>query len=168
MGNCSDVLIVIDLQNGVCYYQEHLFGLEKLLTKANERISLYRKLNKPIIFVQHCDEDLVPGEEPWAIHPNLDVQTQDFFVNKIHANSFYKTNLQEILNQLMVHNIEFCGAQTEYCMDATIKFAHGLGYNNFMVPNGTSTLNNSFMSAEETIHFYENIWNCRFLEFIND
>ncbi|MNO01719.1 hypothetical protein D3C81_2219460 [compost metagenome] len=53
-------------------------------------------------------------------------------------------------------------------MDATIKFAHGLGYNNFMVPNGTATINNSFMSAEETIHFYENIWNRRFLEFIND
>ena len=48
------------------------------------------------------------------------------FVRKTHANSFYKTNLKEILDQLSVNRIEFCGAQTEYCMDATIKFAHGL------------------------------------------
>lgn len=168
MGTSADVLIVIDLQNGVCYDSEHLFELDQLLAKVNDRISLYRKLHKPIIFVQHCDEDLVPGEEPWAIHAELDVQAQDMLINKIHANSFYKTNLKETLDQLNVHHIEFCGAQTEYCMDATIKFAHGLGYNNFMVKNATSTINNSFMSAEETIRFYEKMWSHRYLAFIQD
>ncbi|WP_127493916.1 cysteine hydrolase family protein [Paenibacillus glycanilyticus] len=166
METSADVLIIIDLQNGVCYNKEHLFGLEELLIKVNERISLYRKLNKQIIFVQHCDEELIPGEELWAIDAKLDVQEQDFLIKKIHANSFYRTNLKEILDQLNVHSIEFCGAQTEYCMDATIKFAHGLGYKNFMVKNATSTLNNSFMSAEETINFYEKMWNHRYLEFV--
>ncbi|QNK60920.1 cysteine hydrolase family protein [Paenibacillus sp. PAMC21692] len=166
MGNCADVLIVIDLQNGVCYNKEHLFELEKLLAKVNERILFYRNLDKQIIFVQHCDEELVPGEEHWAIHAKLDVQAQDFLINKIHANSFYKTSLKENLDQLNVNSIEFCGAQTEYCMDATIKFAHGLGYKNLMVRNATSTLNNPFMSAEETINFYENMWSHRYLEFI--
>ncbi|WP_201004837.1 cysteine hydrolase family protein [Paenibacillus glycanilyticus] len=166
METSADVLIIIDLQNGVCYNKEHLFGLEELLFKVNERISLYRKLNKQIIFVQHCDEELIPGEELWAIDAKLDVQEQDFLIKKIHANSFYRTNLKEILDQLNVHSIEFCGAQTEYCMDATIKFAHGLGYKNFMVKNATSTLNNSFMSAEETINFYEKMWNHRYLEFV--
>lgn len=166
METCADVLIVIDLQNGVCYDNEHLFDLEKLLTTVNERIALYRKLHKPIVFIQHCDEDLVPGEEPWAIHAKLDVQAHDYLIEKTHANSFYKTNLQEVLDQLHVQRIEFCGAQTEYCMDATIKFAHGLGYKNLMVRNASSTLNHSFMSAEETIRFYENMWHHRYLEFI--
>ncbi len=168
METCADVLIVIDLQNGVCYSGDHLFDLENLITKVNNRIALYRELHKPIIFVQHCDEELVPEEEPWAIHANLDVQEQDFFIKKIHANSFYKTNLKNLLDQLAVQRIEFCGAQTEYCMDATIKFAHGLGYENFMVQKATSTLNNPFMSAKETIDFYENIWNHRFLKLIGD
>lgn len=53
-------------------------------------------------------------------------------------------------------------------MDATIKFAHGLGYENFMAPKITSTLNNPFMSAKETIDFYENIWNHRFLKLLKD
>ena len=75
------------------------------------------------------------------------------FCKKTHANSFYNTNLKEILDQLSVHRIEFCGAQTEYCMDTTIKFAHGLGYENFMFQKATSTLNNPFMSAKETIDF---------------
>lgn len=168
MDTCADILIVIDLQNEVCYSEEHLFDLQNLLTKVNKRISSYRKSNKPILFVQHCDDDLVPEKELWAIHADLDVQEQDFFVRKTHANSFYKTNLKEILDQLSVHRIEFCGAQTEYCMDATIKFAHGLGYENFMVQKATSTLNNPFMSAKETIDFYENIWNHRFLKLMKD
>lgn len=168
METYADVLIVIDLQNGVCYSGEHLYNLKDLLNKVNNRIALYRKLHKPIIFVQHCDEELVPEEEPWAINANLDVQEEDFLVRKTHANSFYKTNLQSLLNQLSVHQIEFCGAQTEYCMDATIKFAHGLGYESFMVQKATSTLNNPYMSAEETIDFYENIWNNRFLQLIED
>lgn len=46
MDTCADVLIVIDLQN--------------LLTKVNKRIPSYRKSSKPIIFIQHCDDDLVP------------------------------------------------------------------------------------------------------------
>ena len=78
MDTCADVLIVIDLQNGVCYSEEHLFNLQNLLTKVNKRISSYRKSNKPILFVQHCDDDLVPEKELWAIHSDLDVQKQDF------------------------------------------------------------------------------------------
>ena len=78
MDTCTDILIVIDLQNGVCYSGEHLFDLQNLLTKVNQRISSYRKLNKPILFVQHCDDDLVPEKENWAIHTDLDVQEQDF------------------------------------------------------------------------------------------
>ena len=164
----ADVLIVIDLQNGVCFSGEHLFDLQNLLTKVNNRIALYREHQKPIIFVQHCDEELIPEEEVWAIHADLNVQEQDYLVRKEHANSFYKTNLQTILEQLAVQRIEFCGAQTEYCMDATIKFAHGLGYENLMVRHATSTLNNPFMTARETIDFYENIWNNRFLRFIEE
>ena len=164
----ADVLIVIDLQNGVCYNEEHLFELDSLLLKVNKRISVYRKLLKPIIFVQHCDEELVPGEKNWEINGFLDVQETDYFIRKTHANSFYKTNLKNILDQLAISRIEFCGAQTEFCMDATIKFAHGLGYENSMVQKATSTKSNSFMSAKKTIDFYENIWNHRFLKLIED
>lgn len=78
----ADVLIVVDLQNGVCYDGNHLDDLNNLLNRVNRRIALYREIHKPIIFVQHCDETLVPGEEPWAIHADLDVQEQDFLCRK--------------------------------------------------------------------------------------
>ena len=33
MDTCADILIIIDLQNGVCYSGEHLFDLRNLLQK---------------------------------------------------------------------------------------------------------------------------------------
>ncbi|MGX9134788.1 cysteine hydrolase family protein [Rummeliibacillus sp. JY-2-4R] len=166
MDKYADTLIVIDLQNGVCNGSESLFDLDNLLKRVNNRISLYRELEKPIIFVQHQDEELIPGDDLWKINTGIDFREQDYFISKTHANSFYKTNLKNLLDQLSIQSIEFSGAQTEYCIDATVKFSHGLGYKNFMVHRATSTLGNSFMSAAETIEFYEKLWNRRFLEFI--
>ncbi len=34
MDTCADVLIVIDLQNGVCYSGEHLFNFTKFTYKS--------------------------------------------------------------------------------------------------------------------------------------
>ncbi|WP_146548002.1 isochorismatase family protein [Rummeliibacillus suwonensis] len=146
----------------------YFYGLNLDNRHACKRISLYKELDKPVIFVQHCDDELVPEEDSWNINSKIDFRKQDLFVRKTHANSFYKTNLKDLLDILSIHSIEFCGAQTEYCMDATIKFFHGLGYKNYMVRKATSTLNNAYMSAKETINFYENIWSNRFLEFIED
>lgn len=80
----------------------------------------------------------------------------------MHANAFYKTNLNHLLEENKASNLEICGAQTEYCVDTTIKMAHGLGYKLQMVKGLNTTFDNSFMSAKDTISFYENIWNHRF------
>lgn len=89
-------------------------------------------------------------------------------MDKTHANSFYQTNLQEILTDLQVENIEFCGAQTEFCVNSTLVFAHGLGYKNFMKKGLTTTFDNEWMTAQETIHFYEkHLWKHLFLEFLD-
>lgn len=82
MDTCADVLIVIDLQNGVCYSGEHLFDLQNLLTKVNKRISSYRKSNKPIIFVQHCDDDLVPEKKNWGYSYRSRCSRTRFFCKK--------------------------------------------------------------------------------------
>ncbi|MDI6650071.1 isochorismatase family protein [Leuconostoc suionicum] len=44
-----------------------------------------------------------------------------------HANSFYHTKLRKVLNEDDVQSIKIYGTQTEFCVDTTIKMAHGLG-----------------------------------------
>lgn len=86
--------------------------------------------------------------------------------NKTHANSFYKTDLSEQLRKLNINKLEICGAQTEYCVDTTIRMAHGLGYTLFMKKGLTTTLNNDLLGAKTIIEHHENLWNHRFLTFL--
>nr|WP_232508257.1 isochorismatase [Macrococcus sp. IME1552] len=48
-----------------------------------------------------------------------------------------------------------------------MKFAHVLGYKLYMKRNMTSTNYNDILTPEETVKFYEMIWDRRFVEFID-
>ena len=47
-------LIVIDMQNEVC---AGIYRREELIEQINQRIITYRKAKKPIIFIQHNDDE---------------------------------------------------------------------------------------------------------------
>lgn len=162
----ADCLIIIDLQNGLHTENQALFQLASVLRITNERIAHYREKNRPIIFIQHEDQELVPVSAPWKLMPELDNRGDDYYIAKTHANSFYRTTLANLLNDLKVKEIEFCGAQTEYCVDTTVRVAHGLGYKLSMVKGSTTTLDAANLTAKQIIDHHEAIWNQRFLTFI--
>lgn len=164
----ADALLIIDLQNGVCCSDEPVANLTSVVAGVNQRIQLYRREQKPIIVVQHTEELLPHGSVAWQVLPELQVTDQDIHVEKTHANSFYHTTLQDQLNRLGVQSLEICGAQVEFCVDTTVKMAHGLGYQLEMVRGLTTTTDNPSMTAQQTIDFYQDrIWNHRFLEFVD-
>ena len=166
MSNTTDAFVVIDLQKGVCFDSSPIHGLKTVTALVNKRIKAYETIGKPVIFVQHEDDQLVPKTKPWELLSELSIPEHSYFVRKTHANSFYKTNLSMLLTELDCHSIELCGAQTEYCIDTTVKFAHGLGYQLMMCRGAATTYDHPFMKAKETIAFYENIWDKRFLTFL--
>lgn len=162
----NTALLIIDFQIGVQPKNVPLYNLTNVLDEVNQRIRLFRETNKPIIFVQHNDSDLVLNSPEWQLFPELDAKETDIFINKTHANSFYKTELIEQLRKLNITSLEVCGAQTEYCVDTTIRMAHGLGYHLFMKKGLTTTLNSDLLGAKTIIEHHENLWNNRFLTFI--
>ena len=166
MKELSDALLIIDLQKGVCFEDKRIDHFAELVTLINQRIQLYREQSKPIIFIQHRDDELIPQTTAWEIIEELDRKKLDTIIQKTHANSFYHTDLQKVLQQRHITSLEICGAQTQYCIDTTIKVAHGLGYRLTMLKNASTTYDNDFLSAADTITFYENIWDKRFLNLI--
>ncbi|ALO04096.1 cysteine hydrolase [Lactiplantibacillus paraplantarum] len=163
----ADVLIIIDMQIGVCRGPQPVANLTTVMAGIQQRIAKYRSQNKPIVFVQHHDADLVTGSTDWQIMPALPIEATDIVVHKTHANAFYQTDLQAQLTMLGCQSLEICGAQVEFCVDTTIKMAHGLGYQLEMVRGLTTTTANPMMSAQQTIDFYQDrIWNHRFLTLV--
>lgn len=161
MPELADALVVVDMQRGLQYS----YNFDGLIHSINDRIFNYRQDNLPIIFIQHNDQDLVRGSEAWNLSGKLDKQKEDIVVEKTHPNAFYQTNLNKVLMQKGIRSIELCGAQTEYCCNATIVMAHGLGYKIIMGHDMTTTFDNDYMIAEDTISFFENIWDQRFVTF---
>lgn len=96
----------------------------------------------------------------------LNVPKTAEFVQKIHANSFCPTDLQTRLSQKQSKSLKICGAQTEYCVDTTVKVAHSLGHHLQVVAGLSTMTDNHYMTAEQTIAFYEGIWRDRFLKLI--
>lgn len=162
----ADALVIIDLQNGVCLGQNPVANLDELVDNINKRICDYWSHDKPIIFVQNTDDNLVRDSEAWQILSRINNSENDYYIEKTQANAFYQTKLHEQLTALHADTIEVCGAHTEYCLDATIKMAHGLGYDVQLKKGLTTTTDNKFMTAKQTISFYENIWQDRFLELV--
>ena len=63
--------------------------LDSLLLFANQRIQTYRHAQRPVLFVQHEEEELGYQTDEWLLHPDLAVQATDLFLRKTHANSFF-------------------------------------------------------------------------------
>ncbi|SOB44027.1 Isochorismatase [Weissella viridescens] len=162
-------LVVIDLQNGVCNpdFGVSAYSYKEVISNVNERIDFYRSTNQPIVFIQHTDDELKKGSDVWQFVPDLNVTDRDVIVEKSVPDSFYHTKLESVLNELGCDELEFAGAQTEYCVDTTIKVAFDKGYKLTMSQNlVTTTLDNEYMSASDTISFYRDIWDTRFLTFV--
>lgn len=162
----NKALIIIDLQRGLNSFGTGLFQLPEVLNGVNQRIIEYRKHDSPIIFIQHEDEDLVFNTDNWQLFDELDARDTDFYIGKTHANAFYQTSLKELLDKRSITDLEFCGAQTEYCVDTTIRMAHGLGYTCSMKRGLSTTLSNDLLGAKTIISHHENLWDQRFLTFI--
>ncbi|AKP67338.1 cysteine hydrolase family protein [Companilactobacillus ginsenosidimutans] len=158
----AQVLIVMDMQKGFsdAYY------FNELVDRINDRIKDYKDSDKPVIFIQHNEKGLTQGTKDWELADNLNAKPDDLTVQKTHLNAFYKTELNDLLTENNLDQLEICGLQTEYCCNATITMAHGLGYQITMQPEMTTTYDNDFMTATQTIEFFEDIWNGNFLKFV--
>ncbi|MGM0124953.1 hypothetical protein IGI37_002347 [Enterococcus sp. AZ194] len=85
METMGDVLLVIDLQNGVCFNEEqtidHLAALTELV---NKRMEQYANEKRPIIFVQHCDEELMTGPPLGRLFRKLIRPSRPHILSKKH------------------------------------------------------------------------------------
>lgn len=155
-------LLVIDMQNGIC--TADIYKLNQTVVNINNRIKYFRNRKLPIIFIQHNDQTLRAGSHNWEIMSQIDYfEDEDITIQKTHADAFYKTKLKEKLEQLQINELEVTGAQTEYCVDTTIRVAHNLGYEITMYQGTTTTFDNEFLPAARMVDYYYKIWNQRFL-----
>lgn len=124
----SKALLVIDLQND--YFPEGQFPLwntEQTLANIEQAIANAQTQNIPVILIQHIadsSQGLAPffnaGTKGADIHPRILAAAPNApIVVKTYADSFYQTNLNEVLKQLDVKELLVCGMMTQNCVTHT-------------------------------------------------
>ncbi len=127
----NKALLIIDMQLGNFIGDDPIFKGEELLKKAGKLISKFLSAACPIIYIQNMgstgDPD-EPGTPGWHIHSELVPPTNNLIIQKTTPDSFYKTNLNKLIQSFHIKHLYVLGLQTEYCIDTTVRRAFSLGY----------------------------------------
>jgi nicotinamidase-related amidase len=119
-------LLVIDVQKA--FFDMSPATAQSLLDAIeyiNAAIKLFRDRELPVICVQHMEEseNLVPGEEGFALPDALEIVPSDFRIHKTYGNAFNKTSLEAELRKRGVDTVIITGFCAEYCVLSTYRGA---------------------------------------------
>jgi len=171
-------LLIIDVQND--YFEGGRSALHdplRALANVEKVLARFRENRLPIIHVQHINiregaTFFLPNTEGVLIHKNIQPLDNEYLVIKHAPNSFFETNLADILKSEVITDIVVCGMMSHMCVDTTTRACKDYGlkvtllhdacatkdlyFNGKMIPAGTvhevfmASLNGMFANVIET------------------
>lgn len=149
----TKVLLVIDVQQGLCEGDQAVFDGPGLIERINTLTTSCRAAHLPVIFIQHESTAgyLERGSREWQLARGLKVEDTDICLRKTAADAFHKTVLQATLAELGATELLVCGMHTEFCVDTTVRRALALGYAVTLFEDGHSSVGNLVLSPLQVI-----------------
>ena len=146
------IVIVVDMQNGV--FTTPRFDRAGRVACINQLIAAADRT----IFIQHEDADMLPGSAAWQILPELHQPSDAHYISKQACDSFWNTQLDELLQQFNVTSFVICGCATDYCVDTTIKIGSSKGYAISVAADAHTTSDRRWATAEQLIQQHNEVW----------
>jgi len=132
----NTALLVVDVQNGVVA-EAHQRNL--VVANIAGLVEQARRVDVPVVWVQHSDEHLVRGSEDWRIVAELTPDEGEPLVEKRYGDSFEETTLENVLAERRVGRLLVVGAQTDACIRSTLHGALVRGYDASLVSDAHTT-----------------------------
>jgi nicotinamidase-related amidase len=129
-------LLVIDVQNAAV---ERAHARDAVVANVAGLVDRARREGVPVVWVQHFDEQLARGSEGWQIVSELTPDDAEPLVEKSYTDSFEDTSLESVLSGLGVGRLVVVGAQTDWCVRATLHGALARGYDATLVSDAHTT-----------------------------
>ncbi|MGE0193772.1 MAG: cysteine hydrolase family protein [Planctomycetota bacterium] len=120
-------LVVIDMQ--VCFLERHVAltpPLDDAIEVINHVAGALREAGHPVIWVRD-HETIAPTDPRGRLHDLLHVDPADPHVEKVASNVFVEPGLPELLDELEIDFVWFCGYRAEQCVLATARGAADRG-----------------------------------------
>lgn len=149
----TTALLIIDVQQALCSGEYECFEIGRVINTINDLSARARKAGVPVVLIQHEEEDglLKHGVPGWQLAEGLQTSPEDHRVRKTTGDSFYQTNLQQLVPVQDFERLVICGLQTDYCVNATVRQALKLGYDVVLAADAHSTVDNGNLTAEDII-----------------
>ncbi|MDT0613338.1 cysteine hydrolase family protein [Streptomyces lancefieldiae] len=129
-------LLVIDVQNDVVAGAPDRDGV---IANIDTLVGKARAEGVPVVWVQHSDDELERGTEPWQYVPELVRREAEPLVHKSYRDSFEGTTLEAVLAERGVGRLVVTGAQSDMCVRSTLHGAFVRGYDVTLVGDAHTT-----------------------------
>ncbi|MFD3508599.1 isochorismatase family protein [Nocardia sp. NPDC058666] len=118
-------LLVVDVQNGVV---DEAPRRDEVVANIATLVGRARAADVPVLWIQHSDEELVEGTDPWRYVPELVRADTEPLVPKRYGDSFEDTPLEGLLAAVGAGHLVVTGAESDACVRSTIHGAFTRGY----------------------------------------
>lgn len=115
------------------------WNADRVIASVSRAVERARARGVPVIWVQHSDEELVPGSPEWQLVRELAPAEGEPVIEKRFNSSFEETTLEEELARLGATHIVLAGAATNWCIRATAYGALERGYDLTLIKDGHTT-----------------------------
>ena len=109
------------------------------VSRIADLVDRARAAGVPVIWVQHYDGEMPSGSEGWRIVDELRPAGGEPVVHKAWNDAFEETDLEDRLAERAVDRLVVVGAQTEWCIRATLHGAIARGYDATLVCDAHTT-----------------------------
>jgi nicotinamidase-related amidase len=138
----ESALIMIDCQNTYRQGIMRLEGVEEAIVEAQKLLEMARQLHIPIVHIRHDGGAGTPYDVNAAIGAISDEvapEGNEVVITKHYPNSFFNTELDQVLKSYGVQNIVLAGFMTHMCINSTAHGGFNLGYRPTVVASATAT-----------------------------
>lgn len=132
----NTALLVVDMQRGVV---ADAHEVDAVVANINTLVDRAREASVPVVWIQHADDGLPQGSEPWEYIDQLQRRDDEPLVHKAYGDSFEETDLESILAAHAVGKLVVTGAQTDACIRSTLHGALARGYDAVLVEDAHTT-----------------------------
>ncbi len=152
-------LLIIDMQVGLFEGNLPRHDAEGVIRRVNEITAAVRAAGGLVVFIQHENKSVLKrGTDGWEILPELDRLDTDLLVHKKTSDSFYKTELDDLLQQHGAQQIVVTGCATDYCVDTTLRAAAIRNYDVRVASNAHTTRDRPHLDAQSIIKRHNWLW----------
>ncbi len=138
-------LVLIDVQND--YFpggSMELVAPTAAAATASTLLTHFRQRLQPVIHIQHIALQegatfFLPNTPGANIHQSVAPLPSEKVITKHFPNSFRETTLLEYLREEQITHLVFCGMMTDICIDASVRAAFDLGFENTVISDAVTT-----------------------------